>query len=469
MATLIARVDTFEFEKDESGMLFANYVVNLSVLGSKWSIKKRYSEFRSFYDEIKPHCSDIRGLKFPSKQIQLPNRHNRKRLDKRRAEFEIFLNTISVAGADDLLHRKLYDFLDVSKFDLRASRDFWSAMRSSGPISSTTSPSTASYNKGEARHEKAVPEAAVAVVPNTGYSFNLNTCAGLMVMILWIMYNGEGLYPVTVITSFSLGVTCALMVLKLGIEEVVLGNDAVGAPKEVTPSRTVIRKKANELSDQEKVEMERGIGSVQTVWERGLSNEGWKKETHSEKLKMTVWSRSDSPSGLKLWKSDSEMAHSARKVYDLMRNCEAHASWNPSILEYRTVCWLNDTTDITTTITPSAVGGVVTKREFCDCRSLRMEKADPKLTPNTNGEDSFVSASIGCTHPLVPGRGQMVRGLNGASGYIIHPTGPDSCRFQYMIESDVKGSIPKWAVQIAMTGVMKDTTTNINKELKRRG
>ena len=209
--SLVARLPTFEFEKDESGQLFVQYECSLSVGRTNWLLKKRYSEFRAFYELVLPHTSS-RLCKFPSKQIQLPNSHNRRKLEKRRAELEAFLVAISTAKSTPSdVHRHLFDFLEVKAQGLRASRDFWQAMRSPGnskdenmdaekqdsPRTTTTTVSTVEAGTADA-----------ATIPLT--------FACLALSLVCITYRAGGVQPVTTLLGFLLGVAVTLAMHKLG-------------------------------------------------------------------------------------------------------------------------------------------------------------------------------------------------------------------------------------------------------------
>ncbi|KAK0132898.1 START domain-containing protein 10 [Merluccius polli] len=74
-------------------------------------------------------------------------------------------------------------------------------------------------------------------------------------------------------------------------------------------------------------------------------------------------------------------------------------------------------------------------------------------------DEDYVIVNFSVKHQKHPPRHAFVRAISILSGYLIKPTGPNSCSFTYLSKADPKGSLPKWVVnrasQILAPKVMK--------------
>uniref|UniRef100_UPI0037E84836 START domain containing 14 n=1 Tax=Semicossyphus pulcher TaxID=241346 RepID=UPI0037E84836 len=126
---------------------------------------------------------------------------------------------------------------------------------------------------------------------------------------------------------------------------------------------------------------------------------------------------------------------SAATMYDVLHDSQYRKKWDPSML---------DSFDIARLSTNADVGYYswrcprpITNRDVVSLRSWRVM------------DDEYIIINFSVKHPNYPPRRNLVRAISLLTGYLIKPTGPNSCSFIYLSQADPKGSLPKWVVNKA--------------------
>eukprot|EP01137_Pigoraptor_chileana_P025286 Opistho-2@94548 len=174
----------------------------------------------------------------------------------------------------------------------------------------------------------------------------------------------------------------------------------------------------------------------------GSSFDGWKLEKEADGV--LVHSR-PSP-GVKLFRSTAIVEMSPRAVFEMVYyNIESQPNWNKAMTEYRTIETINDITDITYAMAAEAAGGMVSPRDFVNIRQWRLCE-----------DGTYLCGGTGTTHERCPERQGITRGLNGPGGFVLLPVKerPGCTQFVWVVNSDIKGWLPKYVVDQAMTGVI---------------
>ncbi|KAF7228497.1 START domain containing 14 [Nothobranchius furzeri] len=167
-----------------------------------------------------------------------------------------------------------------------------------------------------------------------------------------------------------------------------------------------------------------------------LSTENWINKYDSDG--MQVWIEVQKNSVPKVHKIKCKMAIkdvSAATMYDVIHDGEYRKRWDPNVLESFDIARLSDNADVGyySWICPKPIKN----RDVVTLRSWQV----------TDDEYTIINFSV--KHPKHPPHSHLVRAVSILTGYLIKPTGPNSCTFIYLSQADPKGSLPKWVVNKA--------------------
>lgn len=175
-----------------------------------------------------------------------------------------------------------------------------------------------------------------------------------------------------------------------------------------------------------------------------LSTENWHKKY--DKNDMEVWvegpplstSTSNKVNLSKVHKIKCRMNIkdvSAATMYDVLHDSQYRKSWDPTMLESFDIARLAPNADVGyySWVCPKPL-------KNRDVVTLRSWQAS---------ENEYVIINFSVKHPKHPPRKDLVRAVSLLTGYLLKPTGPNSCTFTYLSQADPRGSLPKWVVNKA--------------------
>ena len=113
---------------------------------------------------------------------------------------------------------------------------------------------------------------------------------------------------------------------------------------------------------------------------------------------------------------------------ELFYKIEHVPSWNPTLVECRTIQPIDEYTDISYQVCAEAGGGVVSTRDFVNLRRWSVI------------DGVYISAGGSIKHPAMPPQNKKVRGENGPGCWAMRPVDgdPDLCLFQWLLDTDLK-------------------------------
>ncbi|KAK1804291.1 hypothetical protein P4O66_020019 [Electrophorus voltai] len=119
-------------------------------------------------------------------------------------------------------------------------------------------------------------------------------------------------------------------------------------------------------------------------------------------------------------------------MYDVLHDNKYRKTWDPAMLESFEIARLGPNVDVGyySWLCPKPL-------KNRDVVTLRSWEAS---------EDEYVIVNYSVKHPKYPPRKGLVRAVSILTGYLVKPTGPNSCLFTYLSQADPRGSLPKWAV-----------------------
>jgi len=176
-----------------------------------------------------------------------------------------------------------------------------------------------------------------------------------------------------------------------------------------------------------------------------INSDGWKEEkkspegdvVHSKFIRRTH----------KIFRITATVDIPAKLLYDeLNRNIEHLPSWNPTLLECRTLKVINDKVSISYQLAAEGGGGIVSSRDFVNLRYCDVN------------EGNFICAGSSIVYPDMPAQKGYVRGENGPGCWLMKPipNEPNKCIFQWLLDTNLKGWIPQSIIDTALSFAMCD-------------
>jgi len=124
-------------------------------------------------------------------------------------------------------------------------------------------------------------------------------------------------------------------------------------------------------------------------------------------------------------------------LYDVIHDGQFRSQWDTAMLEGYEICSVSPNSDIgyysLKCPPPFKNRDFVTQRCWLDF--------------GVKNEKYIINHSV--NHVREPPKKNYVRGISYLTGYFIVPTGPSTCTFYYMTQSDPGGMLPVWAVNKA--------------------
>lgn len=194
------------------------------------------------------------------------------------------------------------------------------------------------------------------------------------------------------------------------------------------------------------------------------------------------------------WKAIGVLRAHPRDLLRLYLDQDRQCEWNKALVESRVLRRIPGTrTVITHAVSAPAVGGAVSSRDFIDTHDWL---AVPRTDADGTAHVDYIYGGVGVEEPIFthPKTDKFVRGFNGTSGFYFRSMKPfrnagnnqnknnngtaaaatetnDDERwtsFMLLIDTDVRGWIPKSLIETNMPDVMIEYFTNLRREWRAR-
>ncbi|KAL5111815.1 START domain-containing protein 10 [Taenia crassiceps] len=123
---------------------------------------------------------------------------------------------------------------------------------------------------------------------------------------------------------------------------------------------------------------------------------------------------------------------SAADLYDTLMDPNYRRAWDKYMIEGYDLCLVSPNTDI----------GYYLVRSFPPFK----HRDSVTLRSWFQFENEYIIMNHSVFHAAAPPRKEYVRAISYLSGYIVRKSGPDSCFFGFVTQSDPRGKFPSWAV-----------------------
>lgn len=188
------------------------------------------------------------------------------------------------------------------------------------------------------------------------------------------------------------------------------------------------------------------LQQAETGWNNAWEiyhSDGWKLSAGKDLETGCVYTKHYTD-GHKIFKLDGLVDATPQEVFDqLVHGDNESPAWNPTVLLCKTLEKLNDNTDIAYNISSPGAGGLVSSRDFVN---LRHWKTRDELT---------LSLGLSTCHPDMPPNHKYVRAENKPAAWVFKPMdNGNQCHFTLILKTDLKGWVPHYLVDQAMTGCL---------------
>uniref|UniRef100_A0A803SL98 START domain-containing protein 10 n=1 Tax=Anolis carolinensis TaxID=28377 RepID=A0A803SL98_ANOCA len=157
------------------------------------------------------------------------------------------------------------------------------------------------------------------------------------------------------------------------------------------------------------------------------AEQGWLTRYSREGL--SVWARAPPPGGdpaLHRLKGRIEMPDvPAETAYDVLHDTEYRKKWDTNVIETHEIASLSDGADVG--YYSWKCPKPLRNRDVVTLRSWRVLE-----------DKSYVILNFSVKHPKYPPRKDLVRAVSILAGYLVEPTGTNSCRLTYLAQVDPK-------------------------------
>lgn len=147
----------------------------------------------------------------------------------------------------------------------------------------------------------------------------------------------------------------------------------------------------------------------------------------------------------------------AETVYqEVILQPEKMVLWNRTVAVCQILQRVDDNTLVSYDVAAAAAGGVVSARDFVNVRRIERRK------------DRYISSGIATTHQARPPHSKYVRGENGPGGFIVikNPRNPSICTFIWILNTDLKGRLPRYLIHQSLAATMFEFCSHLRKRVR---
>lgn len=147
----------------------------------------------------------------------------------------------------------------------------------------------------------------------------------------------------------------------------------------------------------------------------------------------------------KVFRMSATIDTSAKNVFSvIVDECESTPEWNPTLMDVRVLLTVGDNTMVVYNVAAAAAGGVVSSRDFV------------YVMHYVQKDGWYVSAYVSTLYPTMPPQKGHVRGEQRPGLTRMRDIGPNKCHIESLLDTDLKGWLPQYLIDQAMSSVMLD-------------
>ncbi|CAH2302287.1 stAR-related lipid transfer 3 [Pelobates cultripes] len=147
----------------------------------------------------------------------------------------------------------------------------------------------------------------------------------------------------------------------------------------------------------------------------------------------------------------------AESVYqEVILQPEKMVLWNRTVALCQILQRVDDNTLVSYDVAAAAAAGVVSPRDFVNVRRIERRK------------DRYISSGIATMHHARPPHTKYVRGENGPGGFVVikNPRNPSVCTFIWILNTDLKGRLPRYLIHQSLAATMFEFCSHLRKRVR---
>ncbi|XP_055996174.1 steroidogenic acute regulatory protein-like isoform X8 [Ostrea edulis] len=206
--------------------------------------------------------------------------------------------------------------------------------------------------------------------------------------------------------------------------------------------RSIPSTRTHSRKDQEYLKLAKD--TMEMLWEL-VNEKGWSTEKKSEDD--VVKSAYIKKLKRKIYKLECVLDIGAQELWEeTIEHVNESPSWNPTLLEAKTLLVVDEKTDLSYNIAAEAAGGLVSARDFINLRHWGER------------DQTFFIAVNGASFSEMPPQKKYVRGESGPGGMVFNRIAgePNKCRLDWYLNTNLRGWIPQAVIDQGLTSVLMD-------------
>ncbi|XP_059473943.1 steroidogenic acute regulatory protein, mitochondrial-like [Neocloeon triangulifer] len=199
---------------------------------------------------------------------------------------------------------------------------------------------------------------------------------------------------------------------------------------------------------------ERARKVLELTWRTTTTRPGWRREKRSDDGDVIDSRRGPSR---KIFRLTGRVELSPRRLLEeLFHKIEQVPAWNPTVAKSQVLQKIDENTDITYQVTAKIAAGIISSRDFVVLRQWA-EK-----------EGHFIAAARSTSNNFKPEQDGIIRAHSGPGCWLISPIEhePDACKVQWLMDTDLKGWLPRVAVDRAIPRAMEDFMRHLRSHVR---
>ncbi|XP_065336283.1 steroidogenic acute regulatory protein-like [Cloeon dipterum] len=199
---------------------------------------------------------------------------------------------------------------------------------------------------------------------------------------------------------------------------------------------------------------ERARKVLELTWRTTHIKPGWRREKRSDDGDIIESRRGPSR---RIFRLTARIELPPRKLLEeLFHKIEQVPNWNPTIVKSEIIQKIDEHTDITYQATSKIAAGIISSRDFVVLRQWA-EK-----------EGHFIAAARSTSNNFKPEQDGIIRAHSGPGCWLISPIEhePNASKIQWVMDTDLKGWLPRFAVDRAFPGAMEEFMTHLRKHVR---
>ncbi|KAJ3109518.1 StAR- lipid transfer protein 3 [Phlyctochytrium planicorne] len=163
------------------------------------------------------------------------------------------------------------------------------------------------------------------------------------------------------------------------------------------------------------------------------------------------------------WMGESEIEASAERVFSTLTDYEGRPKWDSVMAAYKNLRIITEDVHLSYTLTQPIF--VISARDYIDLRVVRENPTSYVMAWRSPEDGTFPDEWMAPPSDIELEKLKPVRGFNHVGGIRVSKIEgePNKCKVEYMVHSEIKGSMPVWIVNKGTGGAIDGIFASLKK------